>query len=85
MNVQEEKTVQVSASLLASLTTSVNELRDSVSQLRNENGSLRRELKVAKEDLRTLQRNAGVEFLRFTALPVELRRFVLDPVTCGLS
>jgi NTP pyrophosphatase (non-canonical NTP hydrolase) len=46
MNVQDEKTVQVPASLLDSLVANVNELRDAVSQLRNENESLREELKV---------------------------------------
>lgn len=57
MNTQDEKTVQVPASLLDSLVANVNELRDSVSRLRNENESLREELKVVKADLPTL---AGV-------------------------
>jgi cell division protein FtsB len=76
MSAQDEETVQVPASVLNSLLTNVNKLRDSVSQLRSENDSLKEELKVVKADLCTLQRNSGVRFPQFTKLPVELRRFV---------
>jgi uncharacterized protein YoxC len=62
MAVQQQGMVQISAALLDSLVTSVNELRDSVSQLRNQNDGLRQELSVVKTDFLTLQRNSGVKF-----------------------